>query len=411
MTAPLMSRSSVSFSPAIRAAIGCGICFSLGLIPFFMGVFPVFLGPVSTEFRWGLSIFPQAPMIVGLSAAVAGPFIGRMLDRKGVRVLLPLGLAIWSVGLFSLSLMDGTIPELYLVAAIIGIGGTIAGPIAFAKIINGWFDRNRGLALALVMSGIPAVATAIAVQVSQGLIDYYDWRTAYRVLAVVAAVVTIPVCLLLVREAPSLQAPGGVPLEVRGLTGAEAFRSRDFYLMIGASFIAICAIMGASNHFVSWMAERRVSKDTATLALSLFSLAGPLGPLVGGILIDRVASSKIVAGFFALGPLGIALLLFGGNLGIFLGMVLLGVAFNSINGFAPYLVSRYFGLKSLSEILAVTFAALTIGMGIGPVLMGLSHDLSGGYSRPMAIAGGGALLGFGAALLFRPYRFGAPPRP
>lgn len=411
MSSTTLSGTRPLMSPSMKAALGCAICLALGLIPFFMGTFPVFLGPVSTEFHWGLSIFPQAPMIVGLSAAITGPFIGRLLDRKGVRVILPLGIALWCLGLFSLSLMNGSLVSLYAVAIIIGIGGTIAGPIAFAKVINGWFDRNRGLALGVLMSGVPAIATAIAVQVSQHLIDHYEWRMAYQALAIAALAVTVPACLLFIREAPSRNVAGAPEIALGGLTSRQAFRSRDFYLTVGPSSLAICAIMGVTNHFVGWMAEGGVSKDSATLAISLFSLAGPLGPLVGGLLVDRIATSKIVAGFFVLAPIGMGLLYLGGHYGMFAGMVLLGLTFSSINGLAPYLVSRYFGLMALSEILAVTFASLTIGMGLGPVLMGLGHDLSGSYSYPMAIATGATWVAFMAALLLKPYRFGAPPRP
>ncbi|TWB46960.1 MFS transporter [Nitrospirillum viridazoti] len=411
MTSPVLSRKRSLSAPALTAAIGCAICLALSLIPLFMGIFPVFLEPVSTEFGWGRSLFPQAPMIVGLTAAVAGPFIGRVLDRKGVRGILPIGFAIWYIGLFSLSLMDGSVAALYLVAVVIGIGGTIAGPIAFAKIINGWFDRNRGLALGLVMSGVPAIATAIAIQVAQGLIDLQGWRVAYRILAIVAAVIAIPTALLLVREAQHRDAPGHARIIADGLTGSEAFRSRDFLLTIGASCIAVGALMGVTNHFLGWMTERGVDKDMATLALSLFSLAGPLGPIVGGFLVDRVSSPKVVASFFAMGPMGMGLLLFGGNAAVVPGMVFFGLGFSSINGLAPYLISRYFGMKAGSEILAVTFAALTIGMGVGPVLIGLGHDIYGGYGQTMAMAGGAMLFTLIAALFFQPYRFSGPPRP
>ncbi|MEE4454360.1 MFS transporter [Novosphingobium resinovorum] len=392
-------------SLATTSAIGCAICLAFGLIPLFMGIFPVFLGPVSHEFEWGLSVFPQAPLIVGLTAAVIGPFVGRLVDRKGVRFLLPAGLAILTMGLFSLSLMNGSIAALYAAAIVVGLGGTIAGPIAFAKVINGWFDRNRGFALALVMSGVPAIATAIAVPVSQELIDVQGWRAAYRTIALIAAVVTIPVAILLVREAQHAPGTGAPRVAIVGLTSAQAFRSVDFFLAIGATCLAIGAIMGVSNHFLAWMAERGVGRGSATLALSAYSLAGPMGPLLGGILADRITSPKVMVAFFALAPVGIASILLIGTPAMLVGMIVLGLSFSSINGFAPYLVSRYFGMKAGSEILAVAFAAMTISMGAGPVLVGLGHDLSGNYTWPVGCAACVASLGLVAALYFRPYRF------
>ena len=397
--------------PALAASIGCAICLAVGVIPLFMGIFPVFLGPVSRDFGWGLSIFPQAPLIIGLTTALTGPFIGRMVDRHGARRILPLGLAVWCAGLFGLSTMNGSIASLYLVAIVIGLGGTVAGPIIYAKVVNGWFDRNRGLALGLVLGGVPAIATAIAVPVSQLLVDEQGWRAAVRILAVVAALISIPAAWLLVREKTASVVPGHAPIAQDGLTGREALRSRDFALTIGASALAVGALMGVTNHFLAWMAERGIGKDAGTLALSLYSLAGPLGPLVGGLLVDRVSSPRIVAGFFVLPVIGILLLSYGGAVGVVPGMMVLGLAFSSINGFAPYLVSRYFGMKAASEILGVTFAVLTVGMGLGPVLIGLGHDMTGSYTVPMTIAAGVMVFALVLAITFRPYRFSAGPRP
>ena len=84
-------------------------------------------------------------------------------------------------------------------------------------------------------------------------------------------------------------------------------------------------------------------------------------------------------------------------------MVLLGLAFSSTNGLAPYLISRYFGMASGSEILGVTFAALTVGMGAGPVLIGLGHDATGSYVLPIGIAAAALLASMFLAFLFRPY--------
>ena len=397
--------------PALAASIGCAICLAVGVIPLFMGIFPVFLGPVSRDLGWGLSVFPQAPLIIGLTTALTGPFIGRMVDRHGARRLLPWGLAVWCAGLFGLSTMNGSIASLYLVAIVIGLGGTVAGPIIYAKVVNGWFDRNRGLALGLVLGGVPAIATAIAVPVSQLLVDEQGWRAAVRILAVVAAIISIPAAWLLVREKTASVVPGHAPIAQDGLTGPEALRSRDFALTIGASALAVGALMGVTNHFLAWMAERGIDKDAGTLALSLYSLAGPLGPLFGGLLVDRVSSPRIVAGFFVLPVIGILLLSYGGAVGVVPGMMLLGLAFSSINGFAPYLVSRYFGMKAASEILGVTFAVLTVGMGLGPVLIGLGHDMTGSYTVPMTVAAGVMLFALLLAITFRPYRFSAGPRP
>ena len=342
-------------------------------------------------------------MIVGLTAALTGPLIGRLIDRYGVRRILVPGLAIWSAGYFALSLMRGAIAELYLFTVIMAVGGTIAGPISYAKVVNGWFDRHRGLALGLVLGAAPAVATAIAVQATQGLIAAHGWRVTFQILSAAAALVTIPAALLLVQEAKAGAAPGDPISEVEGASARAAVLSWDFILTIGTCALAVGALMGVTVHFIAWMGERGVDRGTATFALSLYSLAGPLGPLIGGILLDRVRNPRVFAVLFAVGALGLALLLGFGGVGIVPGMVLLGLAFSSTNGLAPYLISRYFGMASGSEILGVTFAALTVGMGAGPVLIGLGHDATGSYVLPIGIAAAALLASMFLAFLFRPY--------
>ncbi|MDH6454292.1 MULTISPECIES: MFS transporter [unclassified Streptomyces] len=410
VSTPASPKEGRNARTAAVAAIGCGICIGFGIIPLFIGTFPVFLKPVSDEFGWSLSLYPQASLLVGLAGAVVGPFVGRLIDRYGVRRTLPFGLVLWCAGFFSLSLIGGQPAAMYLVALLMALGATIAGPISYAKVISGWFDKNRGLALGLVLSGVPAIATAVAVPVSAGLIEADGWRAAYRMLAVVAAAVTIPVSILLIREAPARHGAGPALSRDEGLTGSQALRSRAFLMVIGSNCLVIAGLVAVTNHIVAWTTGQGVSPDTATFALSLYSLVGPVGPLVGGFVMDRVPSPKNVAAFLLLSPIGMALLFLGGTPGLLTGMALLGLTYSSITGLVPLLVTRYCGMKASSEILGGALAALTISMGIGPVLLGLGHDLAGGYAVPMAIVAGVITVGFIGSLFLPTYRYVDSPR-
>ena len=45
----------------------------------------------------------------------------------------------------------------------------------------------------------------------------------------------------------------------------------------------------------------------------------------------------------------------------------------------PYLVARYFGLKSFSVLYALTWTFYAVAGAIGPVLMGKAFDVTGSY--------------------------------
>jgi MFS family permease len=75
----------------------------------------------------------------------------------------------------------------------------------------------------------------------------------------------------------------------------------------------------------------------------------------------------------------------------FLGAALIGLAMGAQADVMAYLISRYFGLASFSEIYGYAFTAYALAGALGPLLMGWSFDRFHSYST--------ALLGLAAAKL------------
>jgi cyanate permease len=46
----------------------------------------------------------------------------------------------------------------------------------------------------------------------------------------------------------------------------------------------------------------------------------------------------------------------------------------------PYLLSRYFGLKSFATLYGFTWSAYAIAGAVGPIVMGRAFDATGSYS-------------------------------
>ena len=104
----------------IVVAIACSICMGLSFAPVFMGTFPLFLEPVSRQFHWSAATFPQAMLISGLTGALSGPLVGRLIDTMGVRKVLLPGLLAWAAILAAMSLLNGSIILLYVISALMG---------------------------------------------------------------------------------------------------------------------------------------------------------------------------------------------------------------------------------------------------------------------------------------------------
>src|SRR5439155_25725626 len=76
---------------------------------------------------------------------------------------------------------------------------SIQSRIGYAKAISAWFDRRRGLALGIAMSGV-GLGGFIMPQLAQALIDRVGWRGAYPSLGLLTLAIAFPQVALWIRE-------------------------------------------------------------------------------------------------------------------------------------------------------------------------------------------------------------------
>lgn len=363
-------------SRGIGAAFACALCMSLGMPTLFMGTFPLFLQPVSNEFGWGAGIYPQTALVAGTAGGLVGPLIGQLIDRCGVRPVMFVSLLGWAASLMGLSLLSGSQLQLLIMSAVMGIISAGCGPIALAKVVAGWFDRHRGLALAIVLSAAPAVATAIMIVATNALLVEHSWRFSYRVFAAGVVFIALPVAWLLVREASVSDVADKADAEHAGfgLTARQALRTRDFWMIMLLTGLVCGTVQSLIAHFVAFSAEYGVTAMSATVALSAFSLVGPAGPLLAGALADRVSGPKPLAIFYGLPLVGVLVLIFLGKVAVIPTMILIGVGFQTATGMVAYLMTRYFGVRYASQLFGIGLGVMTLSMGMGPVILGFARD-------------------------------------
>src|SRR5262249_45839929 len=74
----------------------------------------------------------------------------------------------------------------------------------------------------------------------------------------------------------------------------------------------------------------------------------------------------------------------------------------------PYAISRYFGLRTFGEMYGYTFAAITLGGAVGPLVMGVSFDATGSYSLALLSLAGASFTAAGLMLGLGQYRVWEP---
>ena len=72
---------------------------------------------------------------------------------------------------------------------------------AYTRTILTWFNRRRGLAVALILTG-SGVGSIVIPPLTQWVIDHHGWRNAYLMLGGIA-LLGLPLTALLVRNRPA----------------------------------------------------------------------------------------------------------------------------------------------------------------------------------------------------------------
>src|SRR5438093_8282619 len=173
--------------------------------------FSLMFPPILDEFGWPRGLTAGAFSCGFLASAILGPVLGRLMDRRGPRSMMLLGVAMVGAGLGLAPLV--TAPwHLYLTLGVLVAGGTVClGYTGHALFLPNWFVRRRGLAIGVAFSGA-GVGAIVILPWLQRLIAGAGWRAACLAMAGLVVVTLAPLNLLARRRPGDWgPPPGGDP--------------------------------------------------------------------------------------------------------------------------------------------------------------------------------------------------------
>ncbi|HEX2520533.1 MAG TPA: MFS transporter [Terriglobia bacterium] len=384
----------------VTVASGIGVFVSFGSLLVY--TFGIFLKPLTEEFAWSRQAVSLAFGIAAMALAAASPPLGYLIDRFGPRRIILSCLTTFGCAFASLAFLTPHIGHLYATFVVLGLVGNGAAHLAYSRVVSGWFDRRRGMALAVLMAG-GALGAIVLPPAAQALIETIGWRGAFAVLGLLSLMVGLPVVTLYVRERPGLRATGtsaGAGTSVR-----EGLRSRAFWIVVAVLFLSSISQNGAMTHLSALLTDRGVSAGEAAFVVSVMGAASLLGRLGAGWFLDRFFGPRVSFWLLAFSALGVFLLSGARSLVTgAMGAALIGFGMGGEADVIPYLLSRYFGLRSFSTLYGLTWSAYAIAAAIGPVLMGQAFDAAGSYEAFLVQLSIVTLISGGLMLLMPTYR-------
>lgn len=375
----------------------------------------VFIQPLTDEFGWSRSLLSSGPAIATGVTALLGPFYGAMIDRFGSRRLALPGTVLTVAAMSVFSLANGSTVQWIFFWVLFGLASTTIKSTIWTAAVAGTFFKGRGLAIGITVSGT-ALAQAVVPPVANELIAAFGWRASYVWLAVGWGSISFLLSWLFLYDihdrAAGRNGKGkrsgqtGAPSQRVALTGlsvAEAWRSSALWRVGIASFVVMLLTIGLGIHLFPILTEAGVSRSTAAWLTSLGGVAGIVGKLVTGVLLDRYRPNW-VGGL----TMGVTALTFGILIFALDSLVLILIAI-VVNGYAAgtktqiysYLTAGYAGLKNFGKIYGMLSAFVALAAGLGPMVAGVTYDLAGGYGPFLAAGVLGCLLG-GALLITLP---------
>ena len=361
----------------------------------------VFLPPLEAAEGWTRTQVATASMFAFLAMGVAGFGWGTLSDRWGTRSVVLAGGAIQGLGLV-LAGKAGSVLELQLAFGVLGGIGAGAYMAPLTASASRWFERNRGLAVALVTAGM-GMGTLVTAPLATWLIAAHGWRMAFTVLGLMVWAVVLPMALLL-RAPPAVAAsgPGG-----GGMTAGEALRSPALLAVAFTYFCCCAAHSGPIFHMVSYAVDCGIAPMTAATLLGAQGLAGVAGRIGGGMVADRLGEKPTILMALLLQASAIAayVTISAPTQFLLLGMVF-GLSYGAVMPLYAVLVRNWFGPAVMGTAFGAVSMAATFGMATGPVIGGWLRGIGGDYLWMYAAS---AAIGLGALLIATTFRAPAAP--
>ncbi len=362
----------------------------------------VFMNALAAEKGFALSAISGAIGLVFVVGGFAGLVVARLIERFDPRYVICGGALIGGAALTLVGRVD-EVWQLYLVYALYGIGNSgvslIPGTVLITRRFSG---TRRSVAMALATQGLSAGGVVIT-PFAALLIETSGLAGAMPLIGLVFFLGIAPVAWLTVRPMPvefgsaAVDGTGSLPPS-RGWEYGAAIRSRFFVLLTSAYVLIMLAQVGAITHQFT-LISGRVDAAIAAGSVSLLAMSSVIGRFLGGWMLTWMAARKLTLGNLVLQTIGLGCLsVADGAATLLFASAVFGFSVGNLLMLQPLLLAEAFGVRDYGRIYSLSMLLTMIGVAGGPVVLGMLHDLTGGYLLSFLMAAFVSVLAYGALI-------------
>ena len=372
----------------------------------------LFFKPMKDSLSWSMSQLVGATTAATIGGICVAPFLGRIIDRFGVRPVMLWGTVVGGSGMVLMMFIQQVWQFWLLYACVAALGLAEFSGLASQSAVSKWFAQRRGRALSFSTLGQTMGNIAMAPVVAL-VITVLGWRQAWGVMGLALLLVMVPLVVILIRNRPEdvgLKPDGDWkptgkealrPPRVSDVswTLREAIRTRGLWALIGV-FVLGGATMGIQTSLAPYLTlEHHMSNQNVGWVISAFWVPATGARLIWGYLVDKLPARfclfTVCVGR-AFGPISLALAPYPYNIGAW--MFFSGLVGNAFGIFQPVMFGNFFGRKSFATIQGGVRPLLAFPGLFLPLLVARLYDVSGTFVLGFLLCGCLGFLGAVASL-------------
>ncbi|MBM3138656.1 MAG: MFS transporter [Chloroflexi bacterium] len=360
-------------------------------------VFGPFFKPMTDDLGWTRSEYTLARTLGQFVFAFAGLMIGAYVDRHGGRRLMRVGVAILVASMVACSYVTELWQWWLLNGLALTAGAAMMGNLVVNVTLAKWFVEKRGRAAGFASMGVSFAGVALT-PFATVLIDEVGWRAAWRLLALGAAAIIVPLSFAM-RRAPEdygLQPDGKSAEEIAAgggqraaadlassMTRRQAMRTSSFYLVVFAFGLGGLSIGMMLVQTIPFMTDAGYSRAVAALMITVASVPAMVTKPVWGYFIDRADAQRLSNVGFVLTAAAMALIVVSVRARIdplvYVAFFLLGTGWGGFIPLQEVVWATFFGRRYLGAVRSAGMPFALLLSASAPLLASLYFDQVGNY--------------------------------
>lgn len=322
--------------------------------------------------------------------------VGHFADKHGVRIVVAVGAVLGGLGLIGFSFSHQAWQVIAAWWLLVGPAQAMIYYEPAYVAIDQWSspdDRARTLATITLIGGLAGI---VFIPLTAWLVTHIEWRSTAALLGVLVVIVGGSTALFAL---PRWNHRVGKAVDQASVR-PTVLRDLRFVMYTVALMLLLLSTQGVIAHRVARFEEIGFSLATVALWAAVASALSLPGRWIAPRLAERFGATRVQAIIAVVVAVSVLLMVDSTTmLHMVVHFFLFGLAFGALLPLRAMVMGGWFSGPSFGRIMGAQWTAVVLTAAIGPLLVGVVRDSTGGYGAPFAVLSALFLVASGVILV------------